>query len=224
MAVWGEHGWILSWLLACSICVSHSFTINPSLQRTLINRSRNEPSHGLFAGQGAEPDLFEYFDPLLSPHAYPDGISPATKPDDMEQAKAAANKADALADETEPILAEDMTHREEEGNFANSKSSGKGKIGVLLMDHGSRNKESNARLENLAKLYQLSLDEENIVVEYSHMEIAAPSIKEGLEKLVNQGVGMYILFGWKVLLIKQIISLTVTFFSNQMKSFVTLIS
>jgi hypothetical protein len=27
-----------------------------------------------------KPGLFEYFDPLLSPHAYPNGISPDSKP------------------------------------------------------------------------------------------------------------------------------------------------
>ena len=32
-----------------------------------------------------EEDLFEYFDPLLSPHAYPQGVSPSTKPDELQQ-------------------------------------------------------------------------------------------------------------------------------------------
>jgi hypothetical protein len=31
-----------------------------------------------------EPDLFEYFDPLLSPHSYPEGIDPSHKPKDIQ--------------------------------------------------------------------------------------------------------------------------------------------
>ena len=40
----------------------------------------------LRAGESEDqPDLFEYFDPLLSPHAYPDGISPDKKPVETKQ-------------------------------------------------------------------------------------------------------------------------------------------
>ena len=112
-------------------------------------------------------DLFEYFDPLLSPHEYPNGISADNKPRDIR----------GLAEE-ENTGSEDL-----------AKSRGGKKVGVLLMDHGSRNEASNSRLKHLAKLYQLSTDVENMVVEYSHMEIASPSIPEGLEKLIGHGVG-----------------------------------
>merc|ERR1712194_422750 len=79
-----------------------------------------------------------------------------------------------------------------------SKSNGKKKkVGVLLMDHGSKKEKSNARLQAMAKLYQMTLgtdedeDDENtptIIVRAAHMEIATPSIPDGLKDLKDQGV------------------------------------
>ena len=65
------------------------------------------------------------------------------------------------------------------------------------MDHGSRNEASNARLEQLAALYQMTMsdnDETDYVVEAAHMEIATPSIADGLETLLQAGVGTYYYF------------------------------
>lgn len=125
------------------------------------NKSQKGPETDIEnTGPETDIDLFEYFDPLLSPHEYPNGISPDN------------------GSSTFRGLNEDE----------NTGSEGK-KVGVLLMDHGSRNEASNSRLKHLAKLYQLSTDVENMVVEYSHMEIASPSIPEGLEKLLSHGVG-----------------------------------
>lgn len=45
----------------------------PSISR---NCCRCEHVSMCSEGDKGEPDLFDYFDPLLSPHAYPDGISP----------------------------------------------------------------------------------------------------------------------------------------------------
>ena len=56
------------------------------------------------------------------------------------------------------------------------------------MDHGSRNKDSNDRLHELARVYQLTVGS-NVIVTAAHMEIASPSIPEGLETLLNAGVG-----------------------------------
>eukprot|EP00540_Astrosyne_radiata_P021866 CAMPEP_0116834524 /NCGR_PEP_ID=MMETSP0418-20121206/7037_1 /TAXON_ID=1158023 /ORGANISM="Astrosyne radiata, Strain 13vi08-1A" /LENGTH=146 /DNA_ID=CAMNT_0004464089 /DNA_START=214 /DNA_END=655 /DNA_ORIENTATION=- len=65
----------------------------------------------------------------------------------------------------------------------------KKKVGVLLMDHGSRNKASNLRLHELARLYQDSMgNDESFVVQAAHMELAEPSIPQGLNTLVSQGV------------------------------------
>ena len=65
------------------------------------------------------------------------------------------------------------------------------------MDHGSRKEKSNARLQAMAELYQLTLgtDEDDeventptIMVRAAHMEIATPSIPDGLKDLKDQGV------------------------------------
>ena len=171
-----------------------------------------------------DPDLFDYFDPLLSPHQYPDGISPEKKLADRIDHLKSEKDADGqfqdknngsknqkgpetqtdidLFEYFDPLLSpheypNGISPDNESRNFrglaedenTGSESNGGMKVGVLLMDHGSRNEASNSRLKHLAKLYQLSTDVENMVVEYSHMEIASPSIPEGLEKLISHGVG-----------------------------------
>ena len=62
------------------------------------------------------------------------------------------------------------------------------------MDHGSRNEASNSRLKHLADLYGTMMRDENIVVVAAHMELASPSIPEGLEMLFGQGVGEFTVF------------------------------
>jgi hypothetical protein len=116
---------------------------------------------------GSEEDLFDYFDPLLSPHAYPQGVSPSTKPDDLQQKQQTKNEKSKV-------------------------------VGILLMDHGSKKEASNTRLQSMAQLYQSSmLDEEynnnkdsstTVIVKAAHMEIASPSIPDGLKSLIDAGV------------------------------------
>lgn len=133
-----------------------------------------------------EEDLFEYFDPLLSPHEYPDGIKP---------------KKESISSVTAPPALEVVGNdKESSGNsgMANLNSNGKKKkVGVLLMDHGSKKEKSNARLEAMAKLYQMTLDTDEdeeddgtptIIVRAAHMEIALPSIPDALEELKDLGV------------------------------------
>jgi hypothetical protein len=196
MGLCGVNRGVLSLLLAfdilVSVLVASAFAPTPSstLSKRKLVDPNQEPRHSLSSGQEPEPDLFDYFDPLLSPHAYPDGISPGTKPTmDMKESNKGTDKIDSFARENRPALAEEPEYNQELSSSGNSKPSGRGKIGVLLMDHGSRNEASNSRLQHLAKLYQLSLEEENIIVQHCHMEIASPSIAEGLEMLMNQGVG-----------------------------------
>jgi CbiX len=111
-------------------------------------------------------DLFDYFDPLLSPHAYPQGINPDNKPDELIKNTGGSAK---------------ITKR----------------VGILIIDHGSKKSASNARLQALAELYQSSMDEqyENdgqgdplVIVKAAHMEIASPSIPDGLRSLHDAGV------------------------------------
>ena len=129
------------------------------------------------------PDLFDYFDPLASPHSYPNGIQPPS-----QQSQPSALELD---DRYNPLqMNKDIMSGEDS-------SKPKKKIGILLMDHGSRNPASNARLERLAELYQLTLDGNDdstqpkdceMIVAAAHMEIAQPSIPEGLQTLLEAGV------------------------------------
>lgn len=136
------------------------------------------------------PDLFDYFDPLASPHAYPNGIRPPS-----QQSQPPALELD---DRYNPLQ---MNNNVMTGGTSDSSTTDprkpKKKIGVLLMDHGSRNPDSNARLERLAELYQLTLHQDDtqqpnngceMVVAAAHMEIARPSIPEGLQTLLEAGV------------------------------------
>eukprot|EP00555_Chaetoceros_dichaeta_P009119 CAMPEP_0198256712 /NCGR_PEP_ID=MMETSP1447-20131203/6547_1 /TAXON_ID=420782 /ORGANISM="Chaetoceros dichaeta, Strain CCMP1751" /LENGTH=374 /DNA_ID=CAMNT_0043943409 /DNA_START=77 /DNA_END=1201 /DNA_ORIENTATION=- len=89
------------------------------------------------------------FDPLLSPHAYPNGAS------------------------SKPVL-------QKSSSSPPTKSiSPPPRIGVLLIDHGSKRPSSNDHLLKVASLYQ-SKAPSNIVVRAAHMEIVAPSIMDGI--------------------------------------------
>ena len=118
------------------------------------SRSRSGSREGQKEEIMEDLDLFDVFDPTLSPHSYPNGI-PSTK-------------------------------REKQS-----------KVGILLMDHGSRNKASNQRLHALATLYQETMFQSSssssdfgtaVIVKAAHMEIAEPSIPEVLKALVEEGV------------------------------------
>jgi hypothetical protein len=168
-----------------------------------------------------EPDLFEYFDPLLSPHAYPDGISPDKKPVDTTAANteavspivtktfgfdlssgadigavAPAASVPADLDVSQVFDPRVSPHAYANGTpgqvfgFDDDGSRRRLKVGILLMDHGSRNAASNDRLEQLARVYQERLggNVDTVVVRAAHMEIVSPSIPEALEDLLSQGV------------------------------------
>lgn len=136
-------------------------------------------------------DLFDYFDPLLSPHAYPNGISPQGKPQPLEVESTVSQEsstASSTDDRYNPLTFPNFADSQKEAAAAASNRS-TSKVGILLMDHGSRNAASNSRLKQLAELYQMTMEGENIVVQAAHMEIASPSIPEGLEQLLQAGVG-----------------------------------
>jgi len=56
---------------------------------------------------------------------------------------------------------------------------------VLLIDHGSRRAEANALLEAVAEEVRQRLP--GRIVQVAHMEIAEPSIEQGVEACVNAG-------------------------------------
>jgi hypothetical protein len=51
-------------------------------------------------------------------------------------------------------------------------------VGVVVVDHGSRRKESNAMLDEFCKLYQQV--SRHTIVEAAHMEIAEPTIQQAV--------------------------------------------
>jgi hypothetical protein len=63
------------------------------------------------------------------------------------------------------------------------------RLGILLIDHGSKREASNRHLHSIAKQYHSSLQSDNnnknnIIVKAAHMEIAEPSILTTLRQLV----------------------------------------
>ena len=152
-----------------------------------------------------EPDLFEYFDPLLSPHSYPNGISPdaaagISSPRELDVVGKSSSLSSSSSSSIYRSSSEDNV-----GSTLSENRQTKKRVGILLMDHGSRNEASNKRLQAMAQLYQLNLDtmtmdvndnggsdssssDTVMIVRAAHMEIAKPSIPDGLKTLVEAGV------------------------------------
>jgi sirohydrochlorin ferrochelatase len=59
--------------------------------------------------------------------------------------------------------------------------------GIIIVDHGSRRKESNQMLEELAGLFAQRFQEKYGIVEPAHMEIAEPSIATAYARCAERG-------------------------------------
>jgi len=97
------------------------------------------------------------FDPLLSPHAYANGIDKA------------------------PVNVDSTAAKTQE------------KIGILLIDHGSKRSASNEHIMNVARMYEkrMAIKEQSTsssstttIVRAAHMEIAPPSILDSIRNLI----------------------------------------
>ena len=120
------------------------------------------------------------FDPLLSPHAYTNG--PDETPVDT-QTNANTNGGTNSADEMElfdpfPITPTTSTITTQ-------------KLGILLIDHGSKRQASNEHIHNIAQMYENRLNENNVlrggdttIVRAAHMEISEPSILDSLRNII----------------------------------------
>ncbi|GKY95198.1 hypothetical protein MPSEU_000483000 [Mayamaea pseudoterrestris] len=153
-----------------------------------------------------DQDLFDYFDPLLSPHAYPNGINPDERPREISITRERRPlQMDRLnvppptlhesvaTDDAEffdpTISPHEYTHGTPDKVVGDKLSIQSRRTGVLLIDHGSRRPDANQRLLELARLYQQSVaDASKTIVTAAHMEIAAPSIRDGIECLLESGV------------------------------------
>lgn len=60
-----------------------------------------------------------------------------------------------------------------------------GPRGLLIVDHGSRNEEANARVEALAR--RIAEARPDWLVEHAHMELALPDFEAGIDALVARG-------------------------------------
>ena len=61
------------------------------------------------------------------------------------------------------------------------------KNGIVIVDHGSRRDESNAMLEEVARLFGERFRETYEIVESAHMELAEPSIATAYARCVARG-------------------------------------
>lgn len=73
-----------------------------------------------------------------------------------------------------------------------SETSSQGRIGVIVVDHGSRRAASNEMLEELTRsaiAERLEYD----IVEPAHMELAEPSIATAFDRCVERGAGTVVI-------------------------------
>lgn len=61
------------------------------------------------------------------------------------------------------------------------------KIGIVIVDHGSRREESNQMLERIAELFSERFGQKYDIVEPAHMELAEPSIATAYDRCVKRG-------------------------------------
>jgi sirohydrochlorin ferrochelatase len=68
------------------------------------------------------------------------------------------------------------------------------KRAVLLVDHGSRRREANEQLEELARRVRARVPDR--VVAVAHLELAEPTIAQGIEACLAAGAGEITVFPW----------------------------
>jgi len=66
------------------------------------------------------------------------------------------------------------------------------KVGVIVVDHGSRREESNQLLLQVVEAYRSHADWH--IVEPAHMELAEPSIATAFDKCVKRGAELVVVF------------------------------
>lgn len=64
-------------------------------------------------------------------------------------------------------------------------------MGLLLVDHGSKKKAANEMLESARDMLAARAGG-GVLVEAAHMELAAPSIEEGIVKLAGRGLDLIV--------------------------------
>jgi sirohydrochlorin ferrochelatase len=65
--------------------------------------------------------------------------------------------------------------------------------GILLVDHGSRKREANEMLGDVEKLVQ-TMAGSDVIVRHAHMELAEPTIAQGIASCIEAGAREVIVF------------------------------
>jgi sirohydrochlorin ferrochelatase len=71
------------------------------------------------------------------------------------------------------------------------------RLGIILVDHGSRREESNAMLLDVVREFQAATG--FAIVEPAHMELAAPSIDTAFSRCVERGAKRIVVFPYFLL-------------------------
>eukprot|EP00804_Cyclotella_cryptica_P024461 CCRYP_019265-RA/>CCRYP_019265-RA protein AED:0.40 eAED:0.40 QI:0/-1/0/1/-1/1/1/0/290 len=208
--------------LVIAVVILIGFIQRPSASAFVAIPQLAESRHKAFSSQRDDDveghDDASDFDPLLSPHAYPQGIdygavlsesreiadlSSATgrsfgfqSSEDQELTGVSSRmqssftlKTSALTpdEDFDPTLSPHLYPNGIAAGVVEEGDGQNGKLGVLLIDHGSKREASNEHLHNLAKIYQFNSNRNNynMVVRGAHMEIATPSILTSLRNLIT---------------------------------------
>jgi len=65
-------------------------------------------------------------------------------------------------------------------------------IGIIIVDHGSRNRESNELLVRVAEEFERRFGQKWPIVEPAHMEIVEPTVNQAYEKCVARGADLIV--------------------------------
>lgn len=61
------------------------------------------------------------------------------------------------------------------------------RIGIIIVDHGSRSPQSNEQLEEVARRFTQRYAGDSLIVEPAHMELALPTVAQAYERCVRRG-------------------------------------
>ena len=165
---------------------------------SLITQDRNSDKDSQVSSSPSKVE--SDFDPLLSPHSYPfgtsDGISPKA---DVIEFDPRVSPHSYPAGASKGAVVTNSNNNSNRGTKSETE-----KVGILLIDHGSKVESSNRRLEEIAEVYRQRYSNEidnrysssffspqNLpVIKIAHMEIVSPSIEDAMLDLVRGSDGV----------------------------------
>ena len=132
------------------------------------------------------------FDPLLSPHAYPKGIDsgPVSQEATVDKQSSSPKKPFGISLDSAPTppssrSIDPATFDPTLSPHAYGNQPSEEKVGILLIDHGSKSPAANERLAYIADRYR---EQHGGIVQIAHMELAEPSIQDGIRALLQEDV------------------------------------